>query len=55
MSISRPLGHDPRTDPLAMSRRMWIERNDHHAGQEPGAGNRVEHVREHGVGEKPAL
>ena len=55
MSVPRTLGHDPRTDLLAKRRRMRIERDDHHAGQKPGAGNGVEHVRQHGLGEKTAF
>src|SRR5258707_8981564 len=55
MSVPRALGHDPRTDLFTKSRRMRIERDDHHAGEMPAAGNGVEHVRQHGVGEKPAL
>src|SRR6476469_8623215 len=55
MSIPRSLGHNPRTDPFAKSRRMRIERHDHHAGQKPGAGNGVERVRQHGLGETSAF
>src|SRR5450755_1997322 len=55
MSVPRALGHDPRTDLFAKSRRTRIERDDHHAGQKPGAGNGVEHVRQHGLGEKSAF
>src|SRR5216683_2809654 len=55
MSVPRALGHDPRTDLFAKSRRMRIERDDHHAGQKPATGNGVEHVRQHGLGEKTAF
>ena len=55
MSIPRSLGHNPRTDPFAKSRRMRIERHDHHAGQKPGAGNGGERVRQHGLGETSAF
>src|ERR1700674_664942 len=55
MSVPRALGYDPRTDLFAKSRRTRIERDDHHAGQKPAAGNSVEHVRQHGLGEKTAF
>src|SRR5580704_8014822 len=55
MSVARALGHDPRADLLSKRRRMRIERDDQHAGETPAAGNGVEHVRQHGLGEQTAL
>ena len=55
MSGPRPLGHDPRTELFAKSRRMRIERDDRDAGQQSGAGYGVEHVRQHGLGEQAAF
>src|SRR6202043_315679 len=43
------------TNLFAESRRVRIERDDHHAGQKPAACNGVEHVRQHGLGEKMAF
>src|ERR1041385_5476803 len=33
MSVPRALGHDPRTDFFAKSRRVRVERDDHYAGE----------------------
>src|SRR6478735_1094842 len=55
MSVPCPLCYDPRTDLLAKSRRMPIEGDDHHAGQKSGAGNGVEHVGQHGLGENSSF
>src|SRR5450755_84895 len=55
MTVPRALGHEPRTDLFTKSRRMRVEGDDHHAGQNPGARNGVEHVRQHGLGEKTAF
>src|SRR6478752_2320058 len=55
MSVPRALSHDPRSDLFAESSGMRIEGDDDHAGQKPGAGNGVERVRQHGLGEKTAF
>src|SRR3954452_9067360 len=47
MSVPCPLGQDSCTDLPAKRRRMWIEGDDHHAGQKSGAGNGVEHIGQH--------
>ncbi len=53
--LSRALGQDSRTDLVAKRRGARVEGDDHDAGQQPGAGHRVEHVREHRVGEQLSL
>src|SRR3954464_6007641 len=55
MSIPCSLSHNPRTDPFANSRRMRIERHDHHAGKKPGSVKGGERARHHGLGETSAF